>query len=131
MVADRCRTDPADTLSPVIGRVVLSLIVGAAVGCSGSPPEPEACTDPVPADTVRLEDFAFEPDCLLAAAGAEVRLANVGDTPHTFTVEGTDVSFHLAAGTDGEVSLSGVQPGLYAVTCVYHPQMTATLEVSG
>jgi plastocyanin len=84
----------------------------------------------VPAATVRLEDFAFEPDCLSAAPGAEFRLENVGETPHTFTVDGTDVSFDLPAGTDAQGSLSGVEPGRYAVTCVYHPQMTATLEVT-
>ena len=115
----------------MIERLVLSLLVFAGVGCSGSSPEPEACTDPAPADTVRLEDFAFEPDCLLAAPGAPIRLENVGDTPHTFTVEGTDVSFDVPAGTDADGSLSGVEPGRYAVTCVYHPQMTATLTVEG
>jgi plastocyanin len=113
----------------LIGRVVLSLLVFAAVGCSRSPSEPEACSDAVPADTVRLEDFAFEPDCLLAAPGAALRLENVGDTPHTFTVEGTDVSFDVPAGTDAQGSLSGVDPGRYPVTCIYHPQMTATLTV--
>jgi plastocyanin len=112
----------------MIGRLLLSLAVIAAVGCGGSP-EPEECTDPVPARTVRLQDFAFEPDCLSAAPGATIRLENVGDTPHTFTVEATEVSFNLDAGTTAEVSISGVAPGLYAVTCTYHPQMTATLEV--
>jgi plastocyanin len=108
---------------------VLSLLVFAAVGCSGSPSEPEPCSDPVPADTIRLEDFAFEPDCLSAAPGAEFRLENVGETPHTFTVDGTDVSFDLDAGTTAEGSISGVEPGRYAVSCTYHPQMTATLTV--
>jgi plastocyanin len=112
-------------------RLVLVLIVLGAIACGGSSPEPEACTDPVPAETVRLEDFAFEPDCMIAAPGASIRLENVGDTPHSFTVEGTDVSFDLAAGTNAEGSLSGVEPGRYAVTCVYHPQMTATLTVEG
>jgi hypothetical protein len=39
------------------------------------------------------------------------------------------VSFEGAAGETVEGSLSGVEPGRYAVTCVYHPQMTATLMV--
>jgi plastocyanin len=115
----------------VIERFALSLLVVIGVGCSGSGPELEACTDPVPADTVRLEDFAFDPACLIAAPGASLRLENVGETPHTFTLDGTDVSFDLPAGTDAEGSLSGVEPGRYAVTCVYHPQMTATLTVEG
>jgi plastocyanin len=107
-----------------------SVVLLLAVACSGGDArEPTACTDPVPADTVRLEDFAFEPDCLLAAPGATIRLENVGETPHTFTVGGTEVSFDLDAGTTAEGSLSGVSPGRYAVSCTYHPQMTATLTV--
>lgn len=100
-----------------------------AVGCSGGGPEPGECSDPVPADTVRLEDFAFEPNCLTATSGATIRLENVGETPHTFTMSDADVSFELDAGTTAAGSLSGVAPGRYAVTCTYHPQMTATLTV--
>jgi plastocyanin len=112
-------------------RLLVSLAVFAAVGCAGSAPEAEPCADPVPADAVRLEDFVFEPDCLAATPGARVRLENVGEAPHTFTVEGTDVDVDVPAGATGEASLVGVQPGTYAVTCTYHPQMTATLAVEG
>ena len=115
----------------MIERVALSLLVLGAAGCSGSAPDPGECADPVPAGTIRLEDFAFDPDCLVAAPGASIQLENVGETPHTFTVDGTDVSFDLSAGTDAQGSLSGVEPGRYAVTCIYHPQMTATLSVEG
>jgi plastocyanin len=110
--------------------LILALVPAAlTLSCSGDAEPPAACADPQHAETVRLEDFAFEPDCLLATSGGSIRVENVGDAPHTFTVEGTDVSLDVAAGETAEGSLSGVDPGRYAVTCVYHPQMTATLEV--
>jgi plastocyanin len=112
-------------------RLLVSLALLAAVGCAGSAPEAEPCADPVPADAVRLEDFVFEPDCLSAAPGDRVRLDNVGEAPHTFTVEGTDVDVDVPAGETGEAGLAGVEPGTYAITCTYHPQMTATLAVDG
>ena len=110
------------------GRIVIVFALLGMVGCSGTP-EPEPCSDAVPADTVRLEDFAFEPDCLSAESGGEIRLQNVGEAPHTFTVPAVDVSFDLDAGTSMEGTFSDAEPGRYAVTCLYHPQMTATLEI--
>jgi plastocyanin len=106
----------------------LLLLLGA---CSGDPPEAEECTDPVAADQVRLEDFAFDPNCLVAEAGGTIHVENAGDAPHTFTVDGTSIDLDLAAGTSSDASLTDVEPGSYAVSCTYHPQMTATLSVEG
>ncbi len=96
-------------------------------GDDGGTPEP--CTDPVPATRVELADFAFRPDCLSADAGATITLDNTGEAPHTFTVADTDIDFNLDAGTTVEASLSGLEPGSYAVTCTFHPQMEATLTI--
>jgi plastocyanin len=97
--------------------------------CGGDGPEPK-CADPVATTSVELADFAFRPDCLTMEAGSAVTLENTGDALHTFTVNGTDVDFELDEGTSTEASLSGVEPGTYAVTCTLHPQMTATLTVT-
>jgi plastocyanin len=110
-------------------RGTIALTVALLLPACGGDAEPEACTDPVPATTIELADFAFRPDCLSADAGATISLENSGEAPHTFTVDGTDVDFDLDAGAATQASLSGVDPGLYAVTCTYHPQMTATLTV--
>jgi plastocyanin len=115
----------------MILRLMLVLAIVALGACSGGAAEPGECENAEPADRVRLEDFAFEPDCLVAEVGDTVHLENVGDAPHTFTVGGTDVDVDVAAGATGEGDLSGVEPGRYAVTCTYHPQMTATLTVGG
>ena len=97
--------------------------------CGGNETPLETCTDPVAATAVELADFAFRPDCLSADAGARITLENTGDALHTFTVEGTDVDFEVDAGDSIDASLSGVEPGTYAVTCTLHPQMEATLTV--
>jgi plastocyanin len=110
------------------GRVFALLLLLTA--CGGEEAEPEACTDPVTATMVELADFAFRPDCLSVDAGATITLDNTGDALHTFTVEGTDVDFEVDAGVSIEASLSGVEPGTYAVTCTLHPQMEATLTVA-
>jgi plastocyanin len=112
--------------------VIRTIVITAVLvlpACEGDNQPPEPCTDPVPATSVELADFAFRPDCLSADAGETIGLDNTGDAPHTFTVEGTDIDFDLDAGTSAEASLSGVDPGTYAVTCTFHPQMDATLTV--
>ena len=114
-----------------IGRVLAlgALLLLTSCGGDGATP-PADCTDPVAATRVELADFAFRPACLSAEDGATITLENTGDAPHTFTVTGTDVDINLDAGTSVDVSLSGLEPGTYAVTCTFHPQMEATLTVS-
>jgi plastocyanin len=112
-----------------IARLVLFILVILLPACEGEGAPPKACTDPIGATTVELADFAFRPDCLSADPEATIRLENTGDAPHTFTVTGTDVDVSVDAGASDEASLSGVEPGTYAVTCTYHPQMVASLTV--
>ena len=106
--------------------LALALLLPA---CEGDDAPAEPCTDPVSATSVELADFAFRPDCLSADAGATIALDNTGDAPHTFTVGGTAVDVRVDAGETGDAVLAGIDPGTYAVTCTFHPQMTATLTV--
>jgi plastocyanin len=112
-----------------IARVLLVALAAIVPACDGETAPPEPCTDPAPATSVELADFAFRPDCLSADAGATIALDNTGDAPHTFTVEGTDVDVDVDAGSSGQVDLGTVDPGTYTVTCTFHPQMEATLTV--
>ena len=117
-----------------IGRVLAlgALLLLPACGGDGATP-PQDCTDPVAATNVELADLAFRPDCLSVEASTmpmTFTLENTGDAPHTFTVTGTDVDINVDAGTSVEASLSGLEPGTYAVTCTFHPQMEATLIVA-
>jgi plastocyanin len=111
-----------------IASLLLLGVVSLLPACGDGEP-PEACLNPRPARRVELADFAFRPDCLSAEAGATIALVNTGEAPHTFTVERTTVDLNLPAGTSTGASLLGVDPGRYAVTCTFHPQMEATLTV--
>jgi plastocyanin len=113
-----------------IGRVAVIAALVLLPACGGDETPPAPCGDPVDATTVELSDFAFRPNCLSADAGATIILENTGDAPHTFTMEGSDVDVEVNAGSSIEASLSGVEPGTYAVTCTLHPQMEAKLTVA-
>jgi plastocyanin len=116
-----------------LGRVAVIAALVLLTECGGDEAPPEACSDPVDATTVELADFAFRPDCLSVEASTmpmTFALENIGDAPHTFTVTGTDVDINVDAGASVDVSLSGLEPGTYAVTCTFHPQMEATLTVA-
>jgi plastocyanin len=112
-----------------IARVLLIALAAIVPACGGEAAPLKPCTDPAPAASVQLADFAFRPDCLSADVGATIALDNTGDAPHTFTVESTDVDVNVDAGSSGEADLRTVDPGTYAVTCTFHPQMEATLTV--
>jgi plastocyanin len=79
--------------------------------------------------SIELVDFAFEPLCVEASGGDVLSLTNSGDAPHTFTVTQVDLNVDLDAGETGEANLTGVAPGLYAVTCTFHPQMVGALKI--
>jgi plastocyanin len=84
--------------------------------------------------TVSIQDFFFDPDQLSVAPGTTVTWVNQGQAPHTVT------------STDGkELDSATLQPGdtysftfkeddageTYAYQCTIHPQMTASVRVSG
>jgi plastocyanin len=84
--------------------------------------------------TVSIQDFFFDPGQLTVAPGTTVTWVNKGEAPHTVT------------STDGkELDSATLQPGdtysftfkdddageTYAYQCTIHPQMTASVTVSG
>ena len=107
--------------------LALVLFLPACAGDDGAQAEP--CTDPTPAASVELADFAFRPDCLSVGAGGSIALENTGDAPHTFTVGGTDLDVKLDPGGADEIRFDAVAAGTYAVTCTFHPQMEAIVTV--
>lgn len=113
-----------------IARLALLALVTILPACEGTDAQPKACTAPVAATKIEVADFAFRPDCLSVDTGSTIELENTGDAPHTFTVTGTDLDVKLDAGTSDEVAFGTVDPGSYAVTCTFHPQMEATITVS-
>src|SRR5215208_2206660 len=80
--------------------------------------------------TVSIQDFFFDPDQLSVAPGTTVTWVNEGEAPHTTTADdGTWDSGTLQPGED--FSFTFDQPGTYTYHCSIHPDMTASVKVSG
>ena len=80
--------------------------------------------------TVQVNNFLFAPSAIEVAAGSEIEVKNGNaNTPHTFTVEGTDIDLELSPMDSGDVTID-LDPGDYDVICRFHGQMTATLTVT-
>src|SRR5215218_11369374 len=80
--------------------------------------------------TVSIQDFFFSPDQMTVAPGTTVTWVNDGQQPHTSTADdGTWDSGTLQPGDD--YSFTFDKPGTYTYHCSIHPDMTATITVSG
>jgi plastocyanin len=80
--------------------------------------------------TVSIQDFSFSPDQMTVAPGTTVTWTNDGQQPHTSTADdGTWDSGTLQPGDD--YSFTFDEPGTYTYHCSIHPDMTASVKVSG
>jgi plastocyanin len=80
--------------------------------------------------TVSIQDFSFDPAQISVAPGTKVTWVNEGQAPHTSTADdGSWDSGTLQPGDD--FSFTFDKPGTYTYHCSIHPQMTATVTVSG
>jgi LPXTG-motif cell wall-anchored protein len=80
--------------------------------------------------TVSIQDFFFDSGQLTVAPGTTVTWVNEGQAPHTTTADdGTWDSGTLQPGED--FSFTFDQPGTYTYHCSIHPDMTASVKVSG
>lgn len=78
---------------------------------------------------VQANNFAFDPAELEFEAGEDILVKNGNaNTPHTFTVDGTDVEVELDPLEEAELTLD-LDPGTYGFRCEFHPQMTGTLTI--
>jgi plastocyanin len=81
------------------------------------------------ADVV-ADNYAFAPSEVDASVGSTLPVGNAnGGTPHTFTIDGTDVDVELAPMAIEEVTLD-LDPGTYDFRCRFHASMTGTLTIS-
>jgi plastocyanin len=79
---------------------------------------------------IQANNFAFDPMDLAVRSGAEIALRNGNaNTPHTFTIDGTDVDVELEPLATEDVTID-LDPGTYDFHCRIHPQMTGTLTVT-
>jgi len=84
--------------------------------------------------TVSIQDFFFDPDQLTVAPGTTVTWVNEGEAPHTVTsTDGKELdSATLQPGDTYSFTFKADDAGeTYAYQCTIHPQMTASVTVSG
>src|SRR5829696_4563345 len=80
--------------------------------------------------TVSIQDFSFDPGQITVAPGTTVTWTNEGPSPHTTTADdGSWDSGTLQQGED--FSFTFDEPGTYTYHCSIHPDMTASVKVSG
>jgi plastocyanin len=83
----------------------------------------------VDADVI-ADNFAFSPTEIEAPAGSELSVGNANaTTPHTFTIDGTDVDVELEPMAVEDVTLD-LEPGTYDFHCRFHASMTGTLTIA-
>lgn len=92
------------------------------------PTQPSPTTDD--SERVVIEGFAFMPQRLEVAPGVSVEWRNEDAAPHTATSE--DGVFESGTLTQGdEFRFTFTEPGEYPYFCSFHPNMTATIVVTG
>jgi plastocyanin len=70
--------------------------------------------------SVALNNYLFDPARIEVASGATIELQNANaNTPHTFTVRGTDVDVSLEPLTS-DTAVIDLDPGSYTVICRLH-----------
>jgi plastocyanin len=78
---------------------------------------------------VTIENFAFDPQCFVAASTSSITIVNKDGTPHTFTIDGTQVDVTINPGKTFNGESAGLAPGTYDFYCKIHPTMTGTVIV--
>jgi plastocyanin len=105
----------------------------AGVGQGSALPDPDASdTETVPAevtfsDVISIEGRRYTPADFFVAPEREVRVVNLDDEAHTVT--SFDGSFDVRVPPRGEAEFLSPEPGAYAYSCRFHPEMGAEFEV--
>jgi plastocyanin len=107
-----------------------SIAVHDADGQIPEPKPSQSSAAPADATAIQITNFTFDPPTISIATGTIVVWTNNDTVPHTVTA--LDGAFDSAI-FDPEASFTWefTNPGSYAYRCDLHPQMQATIEVTG
>ena len=84
------------------------------------------------ATQVAIQNYAFAPASLTINAGTTVVWTNKDTAPHTVTVSSGPVTFSSPNLQQGDTfTYTFTQPGTYHYYCAVHPDMTASVTVTG
>ena len=84
------------------------------------------------AGTIQIKNYAFAPQAATVPTGVKVTWVNEDSVPHTVTSKSGPASFDSGQIAPG-ASYSAIfeTPGTYSYYCIDHPQMIATITVTG
>jgi plastocyanin len=89
----------------------------------------DGADDGTAATTVRIVDFAYDPESVEVAVGDTLEIANQDGVGHTLTLDdGSYGSGTIAAGASASQQFDDA--GTFPFHCAIHPAMTGTLEVA-
>jgi len=108
--------------------VGMSLVLGSLLlaGCGSSTSAPAGTCPkggaPVATTSVTVQDFSFDPACIVVQAGATVTWTNTGMPIHTVTSDtGAPVTFDSGAlGSGGAFTFTFANPGTVNYHCIVH-----------
>lgn len=109
--------------SNFIGIGIIALLIGvvALSGCTQNQQN-------VPANTVYVQNFAFNPNSLTVKVGTTVTWVNKDSTTHTVISDnGAFTSGDLSPGSNYTYTFNNT--GTYPYHCSIHPSMTGTVTV--
>jgi plastocyanin len=115
---DAATIHPSAAKSPS-GVTTLNVAKAAAVAATSS-------------TTIEIKNYAFAPASVTVAAGTEVTWVNEDSVPHTVTTKSGPASFdsgQIASGASYSVIFESA--GTYSYYCIDHPQMVASVTVTG
>src|SRR3954454_21345803 len=91
-----------------------------------------AAATPVSGVAVKIVNYAFAPASLSVAVGTTVTWTNYDTAPHTVTVSSGPVKFSSPSLNKGDTfSYTFKTVGTYSYYCAVHPNMLATVVVTG
>lgn len=80
--------------------------------------------------SVALNNYLFDPARIEVASGATIEVQNANaNTPHTFTVKGTDIDVSLEPLTS-DTAVIDLDPGSYTVFCKLHTSFDMEAELT-
>jgi plastocyanin len=80
--------------------------------------------------SVSLNNYLFDPARIEVETGTTIELANANaNTPHTFTVKGTDIDVSLEP-LSSDTTVVDLEPGTYDVFCRLHMAFDMTAELT-
>jgi len=118
-----------------VGTTILVLAVGVACGSDTSDATPTAPAKSAPvkvhtehAAEIDQQKMTFTPARVSIKVGETVLIKNSETAIHTGNINGKNITGNMKKGDS--IPWTATEPGEYAVTCDYHPQMKATIVVT-